>query len=482
MIVFLNPPLSLKERYADMGRAGSFAPPLGLCSLAAVTRENNIDTVIIDAPSRNLGFPEVVSMILKLDPSYVGITAATVSINNAARIAEMIKEKNSKIKIIVGGPHLTAVPEETMRRFPQIDIGVIGEGELTLIDLIHALENNDPLREIKGLAIRHDTEIEITPPRPYIEDLDSLPLPAWDLLLDFPRRYRPAVFSYKKLPTAALVASRGCPGKCIFCDAKVFGNRLRGHSASYLMRMIKDLRYNYGIKEIMFYDDTFVAFKSRLKELCNILINEDADLSWSCYSRVDLVDPDILKLMKKAGCWQIAYGIESGSQKILDFLKKGITLEQIRKALHWTKSAGIRTKGFFMMGNISETPQTIKETVSFAKRVYLDDMLMTIFTPLPGSQSYEIAEQYGTFEKDWSRMNLWEAVFVPQGFSKEEIAWHSKNALISFYFRPSVILSYLKMINNFNQISAIYIGVKSIISAYIKALIRKFRPKRKDDA
>jgi radical SAM superfamily enzyme YgiQ (UPF0313 family) len=193
MIVLLDPPLSLKERYAGMGRAGSFVPPLGLCSLAAVTRANNINTVIIDAPSRNMGFQEVVSTILKLDPSYVGITAVTVSINNAARIARMLKEKNNKIKIIVGGPHLTAVPEETMRRFPQIDIGVIGEGELTLIDLIQALENNRPLREIKGLVIRNDGEIEITPPRPSIEDLDSLPMPAWDLLPDFPHRYREAM-------------------------------------------------------------------------------------------------------------------------------------------------------------------------------------------------------------------------------------------------------------------------------------------------
>lgn len=445
-IVFINPPLSLQERYGAMAKGGRNAPPLGLCSLAAVVREKGYPTYIIDAPTSGYDFKEVVRKVSEIAPRYVGITASTAAIRSAARLARELKRSSSGVVILVGGPHVTALPKETLKESSEFDFGVVGEGENALIDFLSAYGSKSKgLEMVKGLVFRRGKTVVVNARGHYIKNLDDLPIPAWDLLPALGRYYRSSPQSFDRLPSTSFVTSRGCPNQCTFCDRGVFGNYLRGFSPEYVIRVLRILVHQYGIKHILFDDDTFTILKKRLEKICRLIIEEKMDLTWTCLARVDSVDEGILQLMKKAGCWQILYGIESGDQQVLDQLQKGITLEGIRKAILLTHKVGIRSKGFFILGTPFETKMTVEKTIKFMKQISLDDFHMTFFTPFPGTEIYKTQIKDGGICKErWSAMNEWEPVYVPSGFEYDELISFSKRAFREFYFRPSIVLSYLR--------------------------------------
>ena len=378
-IVFMTPPLSLEARYGSWAKAGNAMPSLGILSLAAVTRQEGFDCWVIDAAARDLDQEQVLQKVKEIRPRYIGLSTTTFSIGNAAQLAKRIKLINKDITVIVGGPHITSTPQETMERFSEFDLGVIGEGEVTVVELLNVLEKGGELEEVKGVIYREekgeyggeDTPLHRTSPRELIEDLDQLPFPAHDLLEGFPKSFHPPPFKMSRFPAAAIVTSRGCPNRCIFCDRSVFGNRCRAFSSEYIIDWIKELVRRYGVKELLIEDDTFVLFRSRLIEICEGILKEGLDLSWSCLGRVDMVTPELLKLMRKAGCWEIGYGIESGVQHILNLEEKNINLAQVEQAVAWSKEAGILTKGFFMIGHPTENEETMSKSIDFAKKIVL---------------------------------------------------------------------------------------------------------------
>jgi radical SAM superfamily enzyme YgiQ (UPF0313 family) len=319
---------------------------------------------------------------------------------------------------------------------------VVGEGELTLIELLNALQESRPLADVPGLVIRVGQSLQATAQRAFIADLDSLPSPAWDLLQGFPERYLPAPFKVQKLPAATLVTSRGCPNTCIFCDRSVFGSSCHAYSADYVVRQMVDLHHRYGIREFSFEDDTFVTFKARLREICTRLIDLKLDISWSCLGRVNHVTPENLELMRRAGCWQISYGIESGSQEILTLINKRITPDQVRQAVRLTGNVGIRSKGFFILGHPGESLKTLRMTHSFALELPLHDISVSLMTPFPGTELYARAAEFGDFDPDWERMNLLNTVFVPRGLTQADLEETQKQLIRSFYFRPRIIADY----------------------------------------
>lgn len=439
-IILINPPLTMHERYGKLSGAGNNMASLGLCCLAAVCRQNEFSVEIIEASSNFLTHDAVVEKIIKDPPRFVGITATTSAIHSAAKLASSIKKQCPQITTLIGGAHVTAIPEKTMRFCDSFDIGIIGEGEETIIEV---LKNPMAIRHIPGVIFRDNRrEVQQNTVRNFISNLDSLPIPAWDLLPQFPHNYSPPAFRYKNLPAAYLVTSRGCPMKCTFCDRSVFGNKHRFFSASYVYTEMKHLSINFKIREILFEDDSFTANRPRLIELCQMLIREPLGITWSCLGRVDRIDKEALLLMKKAGCWQIGFGIESGNERILGLMEKKIRPEQIRDALHLTRQCGIKTKGFFIIGFPTEDQASVGQSISFAKSLALNDITVSVFTPFPGSGVYENASQYGEFVDDWGKMNLLEPVFVPNGFSKKELVRYSKKFLRSFYFRPRVVFDY----------------------------------------
>jgi len=308
-----------------------------------------------------------------------------------------------------------------MERFQVFDIAVVGEGELTLVELLHVLHANQPLASVAGLVIRDGETLRATGRRPFITDLDSLPFPAWDLLEGFPQCYLPAPFKVRQLPAATLVTSRGCPNTCIFCDRSVFGASCHAYSADYVVRQMVELQRRYGIREFSFEDDTFITFKTRLKEICSRLIDLRLDLSWSCLGRVNHVTAENLALMRRAGCWQISYGIESGSPEILSLINKRVSLDQVRQAVQLSRKAGIRSKGFFILGHPGETRATLRMTSDFALELPLDDISVSLMTPFPGTELYRRAAEFGTFDPDWGRMSLLNVVFVPHGLTAEDL-------------------------------------------------------------
>lgn len=462
-IVFVNPTITLEERYGKLSASGSIAPPLGLCHLASVCGREGYGVAIVDGNALGLSHDQVVQEVFRKDPNVVGITASTVSIQSAARLAEMIKRKDPRKHVVIGGPHITAVPADTMERYPGFDLGVIGEGEHTITELLHALGSGGDVSGISGIVYRTDTGIVQNPRRKPITNLDELPMPAWDLLPALEHFYKPVSLSYQQLPSTSLITSRGCPGKCTFCDRTVFGNVCRGFSAEYLFEMVKELYYRYHIRDILFDDDNFVMFRSRLAEFCELLLKSGLRISWACNARVDLVNLETLRLMARAGCWQVAYGIESGNQDILDVLNKSISLNQIRKALAMTHEAGIKTKGFFMIGSPLETLKTIEQTIRFALELPLDDFQTTFFTPLPGCELYHRIRDYGELEDNWSKMNMWYPVFVPAGLSRRELMAAAKRAFRRFYFRPKILWAYLKVFKRPGAPTKLVTGVYSML-------------------
>jgi len=427
-----------------MGGAGSTLPSLGLATLAAVCRENGFKSSIIEATSEKLSIDAVVDRIHGSNAHYIGITALTCSINSASDLASRIKEKLPAAIILVGGPHMTALPLETMTEFPVFDVGFIGESEHTIVDYLQATEKGTSIEHVKGIVFRTPKGIQSTPNRPFIADLDTIPFPAWDLIPHFPGAYIPAAIRCMNLPATHIITTRGCPMTCSFCDRSVFGTRYRLFSVDYIWKMICTLTDTFGVRDILFEDDSFTLNRARVISLCTLFSQHPKRISWSCLGRVDAIDAELLFHMKKGGCWQIGFGIESGNVDVLEGADKRTNLLRIRAALSLTKAAGIRTKGFFILGLPGETQATIEETIRFALSVDLDDISVSFATPFPKTVFCEQALRSGTFEKNWSEMNLLNPVFIPHNLTKHELKQSHSDFLRRFYLRPAVVFDYFR--------------------------------------
>ena len=468
-VVFVNSPLGLEERYGALSTAANTLPAMGVCNLAAVARREGYRVGLVEACSLGLSQQQTVSSIMEHRPDFVGLSALTLSINSAASVASSIKEIDPSIGVVVGGAHPTAVPRLTMELFPSFDVCAVGEGEDMILELLAALSGEKDLSSVEGVAYREDGDIIETARRPFIEDMDRLPFPAFDLLPHFPAAYHPGPFRFRRLPAASIVTSRGCPNRCTFCDRSVFGSKCRAYSTGYIIEMLKWLIAEHGVREVLFEDDTFFLFPRRVKEICDRMLSEGIDLSWSCLARVNGVEPGILSLLKRAGCWQIGYGIESGSQRILDFVGKGIDLELVRRAVRWTKEAGICSKGFFITGHPTEDEESLAETMEFATSIPLDDMTVTMLTPFPGSEIYRDAATYGDFDDDWRKMNLVNAVFVPRGLTRDRLEEHMRRMYRKFYIRPRIIWNYMRrMFTHWRGTLAICLG----FAAFLRTVFR----------
>lgn len=438
-VVFCEPPYLFWDRRMDALRQGEETiPGLGVLQLAALARTRGYRVHLIDAKRTGTRIEQVSREIAALRPHYLGLSATTISVTNAARIAARVKDLVPNVVSILGGAHVSAIPERTLEAFPSIDFGIIGEGEHSLFDLLGRLEQNASLENVGGLAYRREGSIHANPRAPYIDDLDMLPRPAWDLLPDFPHRFQASLFSYPRTPVATLITSRGCPFSCTFCDRSTSGRKGRMHSVEYVVRLCRDLQ-DLGVRHIIFVDDLFTIRKARVIDLCQAFLDSGFRFTWSCNSHPNLLDYDTMKLMKRAGCWQIAYGIESGSQRILNVVKREVRLPRIRETLRMTRAAGIRAKGYIMLGHPTEGLDTLAETAEFLKSIELDICQITKFTPYPGTPSYPRIRHHGSFSENWEQMNALNFIFIPEGLTEEILEHYFDYCYRVFYSRRDVL-------------------------------------------
>lgn len=416
-------------------------PPLGLASIAAVLEKNNCHVEILDANTSQLSESMIVKKAGNAD--IIGITALTPVINSAMRIAKGIKQTNPNSTILLGGPHATILPEEILNNVPEIDIIVRGEGEETIVELCTVLENDKSIENIHGITYRNNNTIKTTPSRPPIMNLDSLPFLAYHLLpLDKYKLHPP---HGREHPFMAMLTSRGCPYNCIFCSKSVFGSKFRGQSPERIVDEIVYLKERFGIKEIAFYDDVFTLKQKRIMQFLKELKERDLDIPWTCEARADLVTGELLREMKKAGCYMIAYGIESGNQTILNNLRKKITIEQVRYAIEATRKAGIQSVGYFMLGSPRETPEAIHQTIDFAKSLNIDFAQFSVTVPFPGTDLYDLYLNSGSKNIKWddfiyaSLKSSSVPVFETKSLSKEDLREWNAKAYREFYFRLSYI-------------------------------------------
>jgi anaerobic magnesium-protoporphyrin IX monomethyl ester cyclase len=446
-IVLVNPPYSFWSPEKNYLRPfiGTL-PSLGLLSLGAVLRARGYPVKIVESASLGLSFSQTLEYILQEKPSYVGLSCTTAAVDNAAGIARAVKGKSPETLIFVGGPHITALPGETFRRYPVFDYGVVGEGEMAFLDLLEAVEGSGKCERVESAVFRSNGEVYVNPRRRFIENLDQLPFPAYDLLPFFPSKYHPPFLNYLKGPAAPLASSRGCPQVCTFCDRSVFGNQYRYFSEEYLLELISHLHQKYRIQHLVFADDQFAASKPRLIRFCERLVQKNFRIRWNCDARVDSVDPELLKIMRRAGCWMISYGIESGSQEILDNIQKGFKLEQVERAVRWTKEAGIRAKGLFMIGYPEETEETVRQTLSLLLRCPLDEMNLSFLTPYPGTKIYQQAGGSSVSAEDWGRMNAMNPLLKPEALAEGVLEKAHAKMIRRFYMRPGITFSYLGLL------------------------------------
>ena len=471
-LLLIYPPISVNERYGkDVGKVGGNLPPLGVTFIAAFVREKGFAVGLIDAVGEGYSVGELVQKALELNPKIIGISSLTSNFHRVVLFAQEIKKKNPEILIVLGGQHASIMLGKLLEEYDCFDLLAYGEGELTAEELVRKYKENDYhkasfldnfelLRNIKGLIFRDGQEIITTECRELITNLDELPFPAWDLL--HMKNYIPLPNQYKRTPVINMLVIRGCPFNCSFCSANVVAKRrIRPMSPERVIEMIKHVVQNYGIKEISFWDDMLTTNKEWLHKLCTLIISNKINIAWSCYSRVDRVDRELLQHMKDAGCWNIFFGFESGSQQLLDNIDKGITLEQTEKANKLCKEAGIEVRASFMLALPGETPELAEETIEFAKKLNPDYAQFCITTPYPGTKLYDEAEKYGTLTKNFSEYHGWSAVFVPFGYkNREEIEKLEKRATREFYLRPRYLLSRLGKVKNWEDLKRYLKGVR----------------------
>jgi len=448
---------SVKMKILLVNPPGEFRTPvlpLGLASIATYLKDKNknIDISVIDGWAENLEYAELEKRARQTQADIVGVYMLSPIYSKGKRTVEACRRALPDALIVAGGLHPSAVPAETLKDIAQLDICAIGEGENIMLELAE----KKPFSEIDGIVYREGQEIKITKSRDCIKNLDELPFPDRSI---FPiKKYRTHPPYGRKNPYFSMINSRGCPFQCAYCSKDVFKDSFRARSPKKVCDEIEELIAKYNAKEVHFYDDDFTLNMARAEKICDEMLRRKIKILWSCTTRVDLVNGKLLNKMKKAGCWLISYGVESGSQQILNSINKGFTVEQIISAFKITKEIGISTIGYFMAGLPGETKETIQETLDLAKKIKPDFVTWGILIVYPGSRLFKLIQQgkyQGKLRILSNEENLAGTYFgkgsytvLEDNLTFEQLREAIKKANREFYFRPRYIIQSLMSIRS----------------------------------
>jgi anaerobic magnesium-protoporphyrin IX monomethyl ester cyclase len=493
-IMLVNPPtpdgglwIRTQHRVGRRTRENMVWPQVSLAQMAALLHPT-YKVKVVDANAERMSWPDFTKLLDKYQPHYYLTQVTAPTLENDLYGCFLAHARGAKT--IAFGTHVTPIPRETLRAYPSLDFALVGEPDLTIRDLLDHLEGklnrrppeikklfdeHDPLYQpalnddgsvdmhaIKGLAWRNGGEIVVNFPRSFVQDLDDMPMPMHELL---------PLMTYRmpmiKGPFTFIVTSRGCPAGCTYCIKHVsyqYSARLR--SPKLIMEELWYLK-KLGIHNIHMYADLFTVNRDQVIELCERMIAEDINIKWTCNSRVDYVDEEMLQLMSKAGNWFISWGIESGNEQILKHARKGAYPDKAERALRWARKAGIKNWGYFIIGLPGETEETIRQTIDFAKKLPLDIALFHVAAPYPGTPFF-----FEVVEEGWFRPGTrWEQVDMDKGtvldypnLSAERLLYWQKRAFREWAFRPGPMLTYLKMLfSDWNTVkSALSVGLQHL--------------------
>lgn len=451
-VILINPPpLNWREKHDALNH-----PHLGLAYLSAYLRQNNFKCRPIDAKFERINLEELGKAIKKYRPILVGITAMTHEIGQAAQVARLAKELFPEVKTVLGGAHATALPQETLRQFPEFDMAVVGEGEITLLELVKTFLQGGEFSKITGLAFRPSSgAIVLNSCRQPIQNLDSLPFPAWDL--------------FPPSQTYSLITTRGCPFRCKFC-MRVSGNQPRKRNYQNVLEEFKMNINKYGATQILVEDESFGLDRKQAYPFLDALADSGLNkkVKWVTQTRVDLVDEEFFQKLKAAGCAWVGFGVESGNEKILKEIGKGITLKKVEESISLAKKTGLQTGSYFIIGHPYETKQTAWDTINFAAKLNTATVAFGIMVPYPGTEIYSMALRgeggYRIISSDWADFNKTIGASLElETLSRKELEKLQLLAYFVFYFKNWRFWDFFKLL----------LGEKKIVFAVLKKIFTK---------
>jgi len=469
-ITLVNPPYRLEDlvgKSKSMKAIMNVVQPLGPGYIAAVLEGNGYEVTIEDCQCLDVDHQTLMDRMRKRSPDIVGISATTPTFGSSLLTARMMKQNLPQVPVIIGGAHVSALPEETMA-YDCFDVGVIGEGEYTTLELIKHVEKNglDDLEQVAGIVFKRNGESHRTERRPFIRSLDELPFPARHLLPPL-SMYHPAPTSYRKLPNAHLLTSRGCAGaECVFCDRAVFGSQIRFRSVENVFAEIEELINIYGARDLKFFDDTFTIDKKRVLRICEEFKKRRVDIPWCCLARPNTVNREMLKAMKEAGCWEILFGLESMDQNVLTKLMKFTTVQQNVEAVRLCQEVGISVRANFIVGLPFDTLETMETDLREAIRLNVDFAHFNKFTPYPGSELYQTLTNQGykfDFPTWESQLDLkGKIMYHPDNMTEDQYRKWLIESHKRYYLRPRYILKQLAGIRGPTDVKRLWDGFQAI--------------------
>ncbi len=427
-------------------------PPLGVAYIAASLERAGYEVDLVDAIALELTREQVKQRIRDFGPELVGITAMTPVFRGALEAASIAKQQGCLT--VVGGTHLSLFPHETLS-FDCIDYGILGEGEQTIVELAKAIERKQSPELIPGLACKTHQGIRVNAPR-IVEDLDSLPFPSYHLL---PMHKYSSIIGMH--PVSTIMGSRGCPYKCGFCYKTPSDRKHRKRDPKSIVDEMEMVVRKYHVKEIMFYDDLMLP--DHVVALCQEILRRGLRVRWQSPQRVNLVRPDLLALMAKAGCHMLRFGVEQGDLKMMQLIEKNITIDAVKRAFRWTHDAGIDTFAYFVIGYIHEDARTMKATVDLAKELNPRYVMFTKAVPLPNTRLMDMAVEAGLIDKDyWRRFSLGEDIEPIVSLTCDADEW-VKRAYRQFYLRPTRIVKQIGMLRSMTDLRKNLSGLIGLI-------------------
>jgi anaerobic magnesium-protoporphyrin IX monomethyl ester cyclase len=424
------------------GRLGTHAfdlvlPPLGLAYLAAALEKANYTVKIVDAFADGLDFEETLAA---LENRYriVGFYCHTQNVPAIIAMAERLKKAEHPPHVIVGGPHATAMPEECVSGNSVVDAAAFGEGELTIVELVDCLLHGKPLGAVKGIFYREDGQVKSTGPRPQIQNLDTLPMPAYHLL---PMKKYRSFIEADGQSIVHIIGSRGCFNDCNYCHStKMWGPTVRWHSPERVMEEIDHLEKTYDVKFFQFFDDIFTLDAKRVKVLMKEFRQRKLQKRWVCSTRIDLLTEEVVKDLSEGGVHHVAIGIETVNDRLLKVINKNVTKEQTLKTVALCNKYRVPVMGMFILGLPTETTAEAQETLDFAKATDFHIAIFSFLTVYPGTNFWHMLKSSPYLQKDFSKYNLSQNfTYVEPNRSQEELQWLMRRAYLNFYLRPRVM-------------------------------------------